>query len=189
MSDNAACSVNDLPKVTSILKSEAVSKTEAFDMMVRFLSKHQFQYSDNVNNPQPQQTSPTLQDLDHPRFGRLYHFWEDLYHVAETLAVRHGNERPLYVQQQETLRKLRLVAAPINAEIPNDEISSPIKQETLNQEDDYTSTLTKDVVKVETTVKQEGEEDVQQHRKDSKRSKKEKKKEKKRKRESESTNT
>jgi hypothetical protein len=191
MGDDTASSVNDLPKVTSVLSSEAVSKTEAFDIMVRFLSKHQFQYPGNVNNSSQQPADQSHQDLEQPRFGRIYHFWEDLYHVAETLVVRSDSENVLYPQQQETLRKLRLVAAPLNTEVLNDS-TSKIKQEVLNDDNDYAAIPPIDVkmnpdevVKGEMIIKQEDEEDVQQQdRKSAKKSKKEKKKDKKRKRES-----
>jgi hypothetical protein len=192
MGDDTASSVNDLPKVTSVLSSEAVSKTEAFDIMVRFLSKHQFQYPGNVNNSSQQPADQSHQDLEQPRFGRIYHFWEDLYHVAETLVVRSDSENVLYPQQQETLRKLRLVAAPLNTEVLNDS-TSKIKQEVLNDDnDDYAAIPTQkvqmnpdEVVKGEMIIKQENEEDVQQQdRKSAKKNKKEKKKDKKRKRES-----
>ena len=193
MGDDTACSVNDLPKVTSILKSEAISNTEAFDMMVRFLSKHQFQYPGNAvhnhNNPQQHEAIHNNdQDLELPRFGRVYHFWQDLYHVTETLAVRssHSNESKLLCsQQQEILRRMRLVAAPIHTEILNDHSTSQINHESTNQEDTFRyadEELTKDV-KVETVIKQEAQEEVQQkHRKSSKKHKKESKKDKKRKR-------
>ena len=200
MGDDTACSVNDLPKVTSILKSEAISNTEAFDMMVRFLSKHQFQYPGNAvhnhNNPQQHEAIHNNdQDLELPRFGRVYHFWQDLYHVTETLAVRssHSTEsKLLYSQQQETLRRMRLVAAPIHTEMLNDYSTSQLNHESINQEDyiryaDEETTKDDQInlkdVKVETVIKQEEHEEVhQKNRKSSKKHKKESKNDKKRKR-------
>ena len=195
MGDDTACSINELPKVTSILTSESVSKTEAFDMMVRFLSKHQFQYPCNGNNPQQQQQQQQVgqihQDIiEPPRFGRVYHFWEDLYHVAETTAVGKG-ESLLHPQQQETLRKLRLVATPLNTEVIHASVNIVKNEEIRDEDDNNTAIKTKniqntldEVIKVETLIKQEEREEEEKHRKSAKKNKKEKKKDKKRKRES-----
>lgn len=189
MGDDTACSVNDLPKVTSIISSESVSKPEAFDMMVRFLSKHQFQYPGNIHNPQ-QQNDQNHQDFEQPRFGRVYHFWEDLYHVAETLAVR-NRDSTLHSQQQEILRKLRLVAAPLHTEEVHNDVVIKVEQEVVNNENDVFlvppkgEKLMPDEDKIREMVIKQEEEDVQhQHRKSARKNKKEKKKDKKRKRES-----
>ena len=196
MGDDAACSINDLPKVTSIMSSESISKTEVFNMMVRFLSKHQFRYtSSSIHNHVSSQQQQQLDiEQSSPRLGQVYHFWEDLYHVTETLADNKA-ESLLYSQQQETLRKLRLVAAPLHTDILN-ENTSAMKHEMDGKDNEKAAMKIKDVqastkvlVKEEeaaAAIKEEGENEQQnqQRRKSAKKEKKEKKKkDKKRKRE------
>ena len=127
--DATACRINDLPKVTAIVSSESISQTQAFDMMVRFLQRR----------PDRQNTN----DSHHPHHPHHphRHYWQDLYHVTETLVVDHNrtttttttNQRQ-QTQQLETLRTLRLTAA----------TTTPTTPTTLQSQNDTTLPTTHD---------------------------------------------
>jgi hypothetical protein len=104
MGDDGGYSINDLPKVSRIISSEPISKANALDVMIRFL---------NANNPSD--ASDPAEDTDAPneRYGalyssNLYHCWDDLFRVAETLASRPPGVPLDADPQQVALRNLRL---------------------------------------------------------------------------------
>ena len=127
--DATACRINDLPKVTAIVSSESISQTQAFDMMVRFLQRRPDRQNTNDNH-----------HPHHPHHPHR-HYWQDLYHVTETLVVDHNrtttttttNQRQ-QTQQLETLRTLRLTAA----------TTTPTTPTTLQSQNDTTLPTTHD---------------------------------------------
>jgi hypothetical protein len=152
------CSMNDLPKVTSILSSERITKPAAFDIMIRFLSTHNTKYSNSQQN----------------QFGQIYHFSEDLFHLTETLATTNGTDNFDDTDpQQIKLRKLRLAAKPVKTELIDDSIAEKNPESFSN--DDMKNLRVDDDMDLDKTIEKKAVK---------KSNKKEKKKEKKRKRES-----
>jgi hypothetical protein len=168
MGDNGY-SINDMPKVTSVSSTDSLSQTEAFDIMVRFLSRHQFRQ-------QPPNSQVQLEEHQHQtqqhqqRVGHMYHFWEDLYHVAESLAIKRGPDNTAETDPQKVaaLRNLRF-------------------DETTTSYNKVVDNGMTNAVKAESSQNDHSAEENLMEQKISKKIRKEKKKEKKRKRESHET--
>ncbi len=188
MGDDAnACRINDLPKVTAILSSEAISKAQAFDMMVRFLQGPPvvLQQRDHPTND----TTDTLLLLPVGRPVPVHHHhdWQDLYHVTETL-VDSSTTQQQQRQQLETLRKLRLTAVVTGTTTTRPEANDP----TAKMEEDSTERDHRTVDQVLVAVKEEDisptqddhDDDAPNRNNPTKKDKKQKKKNKKRHRES-----
>ena len=101
MGDDGGYNINDLPKVTAIISSKSLSRPAAFDILVRFLK------SNIGNTSTSEETFRVMPRSETSAFNNLYECWEDLFHVAETLASRKPGEPMDSNPQQIALRNLR----------------------------------------------------------------------------------
>jgi hypothetical protein len=107
MGDDCGYSINDLPKVSKIVSSEQISKSKAFDFMIRFLKANDHSSGSNAGLAESSmEVSNEHNDIG--AFSSIYHCWEDLFHVTETLASRRPGVSLDSDPQQVALRNLRL---------------------------------------------------------------------------------
>jgi hypothetical protein len=122
-------SINDLPKVTATVSSELISRSDAFDMMIRFLSNNNSRSRESVVGNQQEVEHQHDRNSGNATGSNIHHYWEDLYHVAETLTAKRTKTSPCDSDpQQVALRSLRLAAAITSVDSRTPDLSTKVHQ-------------------------------------------------------------